>query len=196
MILVWAVVLGVVGALVRYRRQAFSRIAAIPLHSAWLVLLAVALQIPILRSPSGPPEELVLQQGLFLASHLLLLVFVWLNRHIFGIVIVGIGVILNLAAILFNTGYMPITPQTLVRINPGSSIEDWQEGHHYGYSKDIIRNQDDTQLWALSDILILPPPFPQPTAFSMGDLVIAAGIIILLMDIKPGKKNKTIEHPT
>jgi Sec-independent protein translocase protein TatA len=29
-------------------------------------------------------------------------------------------------------------------------------------------------------MLVLPPPFPWPTAFSLGDLLIAAGIIVLL----------------
>jgi len=35
-------------------------------------------------------------------------------------------------------------------------------------------------LWVLSDILVLPPPFPWPAAFSLGDLLIATGIVILL----------------
>jgi hypothetical protein len=181
MILALAVVLGLFADLLRYRQQAFSRIAAIPLRSPWLVLVAVVLQVPLLRAPAGPIQGLRLQQALFLASHLLLLAFVWRNRRLPGILIVGAGVALNLAVILANAGFMPVTPETLARINPGTTVDYWPLGHHHGYSKDVIRLQEDTRLWILSDILVLPPPFPRPTAFSAGDLLIAAGIVLLLV---------------
>ncbi len=181
MILALAVVLGLFVALLRYRQQAFSHIAAIPLHSPWLALAAVVLQLPLLRAPAGPLQGLRLQQALFLASHLLLLAFVWRNRRVPGILVIGAGVFLNLAVILANAGLMPITPETLASINPGTTVEQWPVGTHYGFSKDVIRSQGDTHLWLLSDILVLPPPFPRPMAFSMGDLLIAAGIVLSLV---------------
>ncbi|NIV37679.1 MAG: hypothetical protein GWN58_52170, partial [Anaerolineae bacterium] len=92
----------------------------------------------------------------------------------------GLGVLCNLAVILTNGGFMPITPETLVRINPGSTLDQWTVGFHYGNSKDVILLAQDTFLWVLSDMLVLPPPFPWPTAFSIGDLLIAAGIVVLL----------------
>ncbi len=180
MILALAVVLGFAASLVRYRGRTFSQLAAIPLHSAWLALFALVLQWPLLRVPAGASKQLIVQQALFLLSHLLLLAFVWLNRRLIGIQIVGLGVICNLAAIVVNGGFMPITPETLVQINPGSTAEQWLVGTHYGYSKDVILSQEATRLWALSDILVLPPPFPWPTAFSVGDLFIALGIAGLL----------------
>jgi hypothetical protein len=75
---------------------------------------------------------------------------------------------------------MPITPETLIQINPGTIAEQWRTGIHYGYSKDIILPRGETRLWALSDILVLPYLIPRPTAFSLGDLLIAIGIIVLL----------------
>ena len=180
MILATAVILGLLGSLVRHGRDAFQRVARIPLHSAWLALVAVALQIPLLRAPPGPTQDLGVQRALYLASFLLLLAFVWRNRRIPGILIVGIGVICNLLVILLNGGFMPITPETLVEINPGSTVEQWPVGTHYGYSKDVIELQHATRFWALSDTLVVPPPLPRPTAFSVGDLVIAAGIVVLM----------------
>ncbi len=180
MILALAVVLGLFVSLARYRGRAFRRIAAIPLHWAWLAPLALALQLPLLRSGAGPVEEIRLQQALFLASHLLLLAFVWRNRRSVGILIVGVGVLCNLLVISGNGGFMPIAPETLVRINPGSAVEQWPEDVHYGYSKDVILSRENTWLRALSDTLVLPSPWPWPAAFSAGDLVIASGIIVLL----------------
>jgi hypothetical protein len=180
MILALAVVVGLIVALARHRREAFSRIAAIPLRSVWLAPLAVALQVPLLRTPMGPTQGLGVQQALFLASHLLLLALVWRNRRLAGMLVVGLGVICNLVVIVANGGFMPITPETCAEINPGSSVEQWPEGVHYGYSKDAIRARENTRLGVLADIWVIPPPFPWPTALSVGDLLIAAGIVLLL----------------
>ncbi len=180
MILSLAVILGLIASVIRHRSETASQIASISLRSPWLVLLALALQVPLVRAPFGPTQEVTGAQIAFLVSHLLLLTFVLLNRRILGIQIVGIGVLSNLLAILSNGGFMPIAPQTLVRINPGSALDQWTLGFHYGSSKDIILLAHDTALWVLSDILVLPPPFPWPTAFSLGDLLIAAGIIVTL----------------
>jgi hypothetical protein len=180
MILASAVILGLIASIVRHRSNTLNRIAAIRLYSAWLAPLALALQWPLLRAPAQHTHDLAVQQVLFLLSYLLLLVFVWRNRHLPGIQILGLGVLCNLAVIVANGGLMPITPETLTHINPGSAPEQWLLGTHYRYSKDIILSREASRLWALSDILVLPPPFPRPTAFSVGDLVIAAGIVITL----------------
>ena len=181
MILAWAVILGVIIALIRDGRSAFGRIAGIPLRYLWLVLAAVILQIPLLRSVTGPVSDFRVQQILFLISFVLLLVFIWINRHLNGVLVIGAGVILNLVVILANAGFMPISPETLLRINPGTELSAWQANLHYGGSKDIILGKGDTNLWFLSDIFIIPSPFPFPVAFSVGDIVIAIGIIYLLM---------------
>jgi hypothetical protein len=108
------------------------------------------------------------------------LAFVWYNRQLTGVLIVGVGLLCNLLVIALNGGFMPVTPETLARINPGTLVGAWPEGIHYGYSKDVIRTREATRLWALSDVLVLAPPFPRPTAFSIGDLVIATGIVGLM----------------
>ena len=180
MILATAVALGLAACLARHKSRAFRWIAAIPLRSAWLALLALAIQLPLLRAPAGSVQGFRPQQALLLLSYLLLLLCVWRNRRLGAILIVGVGVACNLTVILANQGFMPISPQTLVRINPATSVQQWPEGTHYGHSKDIILVQEDTLLWPLSDALAIPPPFPWPTAFSAGDLILAAGIVALL----------------
>ncbi len=197
MILAAAVILGVAASLIRHRGRTASQIASIPLRSTWLALLALGLQVPLLRAPSGPTEPLGLQQSLFLLSHLLLLAFVWRNRRLTGIQIVGLGVLCNILVTAANDGFMPVTPETLVRINPGSTWSQWGLGYHYGGSKDIILPRQRTDLWLLSDILILPPLFPWPTAFSVGDVFIAIGIVVLLQGpAKRSQKGTIGTHPS
>jgi hypothetical protein len=188
MILIFAVAVGLAGALLRYRKDALNRIAALPLRSAWILLLAIILQIPLLRAPAVMPHDLRLQQALLLLSYLLLIAFVSLNWRNRGILVVGVGLGLNLLAILSNGGFMPVTAQTLVRINPGSQVQDWTTGVHYPGSKDVIRLPQEIYFWVFSDLLVLPPPFPLPTAFSLGDLVIAAGIIWTLVSLPAAKQ--------
>ena len=180
MILAVSVILGVVASLIRHRGQTASQIASIPLHWIWLALLALALQVPLLLAPSGRTRPLAIQQSLFLLSQLLLLAFVWQNRRLTGIQILGLGVLCNILVTVSNDGFMPVAPETLVRINPGSTLDQWPLGYHYGGSKDIILPRVRTDLWLLSDILVLPPPFPWPTAFSLGDALIGIGIVVLL----------------
>lgn len=186
MILTLAVVLGLGLCLVRHGPGVLSRITGLPLRAAWLAPVALALQIPLLRAPFCPVAEVTLPQVLFLLSHLLLLAFVCRNRRITGVRLVGVGVLCNLLVILANGGFMPITPETLVRINPGASLEQCTIGYHYGFSKDVILVQENTRLWFLSDALVLPAPFPWPTAFSLGDLILGAGIVWLLQGSRAG----------
>jgi hypothetical protein len=181
MILAAAVMVGLAASLLRHRRRTLGRIAASPVRSAWVVLVALALQWPLLRAAARSVQDLRVQQALFLLSYPLLLAFVWRSRRLGAILIVGLGIACNLAVVVANGGWMPITPETLTRINPGSEVEQWPAGTHYSYSKDIILARADTRLWALSDALIAPPPFPWPTAFSVGDLVIAIGVVVLLL---------------
>lgn len=196
MILALAVVLGLGLSLARHGPGVLSRITGLPLHAAWLAPVALALQVPLLRAPFCPVAEVTLPQGLFLLSQLFLLAFVWHNRRLAGIRLVGVGVLCNLLVILANGGFMPISPETLVRINPGASLEQCTIGYHYGFSKDVILVQESTRLWLLSDALVLPAPFPWPTAFSLGDLILGAGIVWLLQGARPGPapSGAALEH--
>lgn len=193
MILALAVALGLAISWVRHGNRTFQRIAALPLRWVWLALVALVLQWPLLRAPKGPVQSVGVQQVLFLLSYPFLLAFVWRNRHMAGIQIVGLGVICNLLVIIVNGGLMPITTETLLQINPGSTLEQWPVGTHYGYSKDIILLRDQVKLWALSDILVAPPWWPYPAAFSVGDVLIAAGIIVLLQGSRSPIESITTE---
>ncbi len=185
MILALAVILGFVVSFARHRSGTFDQIGRVHLQSAWLVMLALAMQWPLLRAPGGSTEQLLVQQALFLLSHGPLLIFVWKNRRLAGVLILGLGIICNLAVVLANGGLMPIAPETLVQINPGSSLGQWEIGLHYAGSKDVILPRQATALWTLSDVLVAPPPFPWPTAFSLGDLIIAVGVVVLLQGPSP-----------
>jgi len=186
MILAIAVVVSFLIGLIRTGGR-LGGLGGVRLRSVELVFIAFALQVPLLRSPAcrveGPFATLSL---LFLLSYPLLLIFVWRNRHLAGTWLLGLGVMLNLLVIVANGGFMPVAPDTLVKLRPDTSSDQWEIGLHRRYSKGIILEKSDTRLWELSDIFVLPPPFPIPAAFSVGDVCIAAGAFLLLQEAMVG----------
>ncbi len=140
-----------------------------------VAVLAFLLQVPLLRG--WWTRDIV--SGLLVLSYLLLLWFSWHNRHLLAVRILGIGILLNFIAVVVNGGLMPVTPETLVRLHPTTTSEDWRPGIVPRGTKDIVIPRAQTRLWFLTDILVIPPPFPWPTALSVGDLFIWAGIVVL-----------------
>ena len=180
MVLVLAVLVSFLIGLIRTRGR-IRGLAKLHLRSTGLVFIALVLQIPLLRSPAGSREgPFPWVSILFLLSYPLLLLFVWRNRHLAGSWMLGLGVMLNLLVIAANGGFMPISPDTLTRLNPGASPDPWETSTHRHHSKGIVLMKAETCFWVLSDILVLPPPFPLPTAFSIGDVFIAGGAFLLL----------------
>lgn len=180
MILVLAVLVSFLIGVIRTRGH-IGGLARLRLRSTGLVFIALALQLPLRRSPAGsvrspfPPPSI-----LFLLSYPLLLIFVWQNRRLAGSWLLGLGVMLNFLVIVANGGFMPISPDTLARLNPGASPDQWETSYHRDRSKGIVLLKSETFFWELSDIFVLPPPFPLPTAYSLGDVFIAGGAFLLL----------------
>ena len=154
------------------------------LQHLWLVFVAfipqfIVVYLPITRRLS--PDWLVV--GFLLASQILLLAFVWLNRRILGMPILLCGVILNLAVMTANGGFMPISPQTASRLVSEDRLKIIQTGSRFS-TKDVLLRPENTHFEWLADRFLLPTWFPYQAAFSLGDVFIALGIFYLLA--KPG----------
>jgi hypothetical protein len=159
-----------------------GRLANLPLRAPWLALLGFGLQIFIIYSPTE------MAQGLFgirtltlIGSYAILLAFVWINRRLAGMLVIGLGLALNLTVMLANGGYMPITPDAVKAIRPDYQLESVEMGARLKDTKDILLPREETNLWFLADIFVLPPPFPIPSVFSPGDVVLAIGAFILIL---------------
>jgi hypothetical protein len=112
-------------------------------------------------------------------SQLTLLVFAWLNRHLAGMLILSIGLILNTVAMIANGGFMPINPDTAERIVGKERISTFELGSRIGY-KDILLHQNETRLEVLADRFLPPARFSYQVAFSLGDVFIALGAFWIL----------------
>jgi len=147
-----------------------------PLRYLWLVVVgflpqAVIFYIPSTRS--GIPDWVV--GASLIISQVLLLAFCWLNRQVAGIWILACGLVLNLAVVAANGGFMPISPQTASHLLPATDLAKVQIGSRFGTGKDILLLPQNTRLVWLSDRFLSPAWSPYQVAFSPGDVLIAAG---------------------
>jgi hypothetical protein len=158
------------------------------LQHLWLVFVAfipqfIVVFLPITRRLFS--DWLVV--GFLLASQIILLAFVWLNRRILGMPILLCGVVLNLVVMTANGGFMPISPQTASRLVSEDRLMNTQTGSRFS-TKDVLLRPENTRFEWLADRFLLPTWFPYQAAFSLGDGFIALGIFYLLA--KPGSSTE------
>jgi len=107
------------------------------------------------------------------------LAFVWLNRRIPGMIILMAGLALNLLVISANGGWMPISPQTASQLPGGRPSGEYETRMRVG-QKDVLIVPESTRLELLSDRYLVPDWLGYRAAFSLGDVLVAAGAFWLL----------------
>jgi len=149
----------------------------------WLAPLAFLMQAYLIFFPAERAGDVLSPRSLLLvASHVLLFVVIWQNRHLSGIKVIGLGLLLNSLVMIVNGGFMPITPETLVQIGYDGNASQLETGYIVGRTKNVVAEPGEASLWFLSDVMVIPRPFPIPTALSLGDLLIVLGVFFFLRE--------------
>ena len=117
---------------------------------------------------AGPP--------LHILSYVLLLIVIWYNRPIKGFPLIGVGIFLNFVVILANGGHMPVWVEGVIQAKLEGIIPLLQSKTYVLHSA----LTEQTRLKFLADIIVLPPPYPRPKVLSPGDIIMAAGLFILI----------------
>ncbi|HEX9774261.1 MAG TPA: DUF5317 domain-containing protein [Actinomycetota bacterium] len=150
----------------RIRNINSSRVRWLPV--AWsAALLQIAAQFL-------PRSWSVAAFAFIVASYFVLFAFAGKNFRVTGMAFVALGAALNFAVILANQG-MPVSQDAAVR----AGIPADQTHQLVVRGKHFITTDDDVLLRPLSDII----PFRHPHVVSIGDLVIWAGLILLIQDL-------------
>lgn len=161
----------------RWHRQPYQ---APELRSTWLVLVGF---VPQLLVAYLPTLDRILPKWLaavsLLASMLVFLVFVWINRRLPGMPILMVGLLLNLIVMAVNGGWMPISPEVASQVLGENVQKHVALGSRFG-QKDIMLPLQDMHLGFLSDRFLLPAWSPYQVAFSAGDILIAVGAFWLM----------------
>lgn len=167
MVLLVGVVLGLLVGLGQAGRNRV-RYEAPVLYHLWLAPTAFLFQVG--EQSLGIP---------LIASQLLFLGFIFVNRAHWGMKILLVGAVLNFTVMAANGGFMPINYETAGRLLPQTDVLEIPAGTLFG-AKDILLPPEATRFEWLADRLLPPAWFPYPFAFSLGDVFIAAGAFWLL----------------
>lgn len=146
-----------------------SNLGRLETRRLWLVFAAVGIQV--IAFPSGlpwtTPDSVAI--GLWLFSYGLLIAVAYFNRTIPGVAVMTAGLFSNLIAIVANGGHMPVLPSALAAT-----------GHDYDVHNNSIQLADAHLSW-LIDRWGAPAWVPLANVYSVGDLLIAAGLAIAVI---------------
>jgi hypothetical protein len=167
MFILYAVVIGIaLGLLLRGRLEG---IADIEFRWAPLILGGLLVQIVLFSDPVAERVG-VLGPSIYVLSSLAVLVGVLRNLYVPGMVVVALGAASNQLAIVANGGFMPAGADALAAQERAAS-------GLYSNSAAIA----NPAFPYLTDIFAMPTWMPFSNIFSVGDLLIGIGVVIVLV---------------
>jgi uncharacterized protein DUF5317 len=168
MVLALAVLVGL--GLGRLLGGRVSALASLPILAPWLFYAAVGVQI--VGYPSGILPWSIgdsVATGLWLLSYVLLIAAVVVNARLPGAAIVGLGMLSNLAAVVSNGGHMPARASAL------RAAGVLYRGVH---NNSAVASHPNLP-W-LIDRWPVPAFVPMGNVYSVGDVLIAVGAVVLV----------------
>jgi hypothetical protein len=146
-----------------------DRLEKLRFRWAWLAVAGLAVQVVLF---SGLLDD-VITGGLggivYVASTAAVLIAVLRNVRVPGMPLIALGAVANLAPIIANGGVMPTTLAAM----EAAGLPPTE-----GFSNSAVL--EDPALAPLTDIYALPPWMPFHNVFSLGDVLIAAGIVVVI----------------
>ena len=130
---------------------------------AWLAVAGLMVQVALFSDPLGSLAGDA-RQAIYVASNLAVLAAVLRNVAVPGVPLIASGAGCNLVAILANEGAMPADPVALTAAGIDPS----------GLTNSVVTG--DPALRLLTDIFAMPGWLPFGNVFSVGDLLIGAGV--------------------
>jgi hypothetical protein len=162
MFILYAVLIGtVVGALLRGDPR---RLAGVSLKWAPLIFGGLLVQVVLFTDPVGSRVG-ALGPPLYVLSTLVVFAAVVRNYRIIGVPIVIVGALCNLVAIVANGGYMPAAAAAVASLGGFPPV---------AYSNSSFGGP--VAFGLLTDIFALPRWLPLTNVFSIGDVLIGAGV--------------------
>jgi hypothetical protein len=177
----YAIVTGLIVG--RIAGGSLAGLAALRIRWGPLILAGLVVQLvlfsPILETKIGDlgPWVYVLSTGAVLTA-------VLRNWRIAGLPIVALGALSNAVAILANGGYMPASAAALASLGGTAPTV---------YSNSAVVTHP--ALEPLTDIFALPRALPFANVFSVGDILIALGVVVVLVFAMRARASRPPELP-
>ena len=133
-----------------------------------LMMLGLIVQLTLF-SDAAAERVGDLGPALYVGSTILVVIAVIRNLAIPGLPLVATGAASNLAAIVANGGYMPASPAAMAALGKDAPTI-------YSNSSVVA----EPALAPLTDIFALPPWLPFSNIFSIGDVIIGVGVVVVI----------------
>jgi hypothetical protein len=161
----------------------FSRFAQVKVRCAWPIMAALAVQILITSvvSDAAPKPVLV---GLHLATYAVAGVAIWANRALPGLVVIGVGALLNAVTITLNGGTLPASARALAEAGFPVDTKDFENSGVLAHP---------VLPW-LGDIVATPSWLPFRNVISIGDVVLLLGAAILIHGVTRSIPARALER--
>jgi hypothetical protein len=151
----------------------------LPLAGAWLLGTSMGIQVlTISVVPDGPDA---LYRILHLGSYGLVGLFIWWNRWIPWLWLAALGGASNAAAIAVNGGVMPASASALRSVGRAAETGFVNSGA-----------VPHPRLLVLGDVFATPSWMPLANVFSIGDLVLVTGFVLLVASASRRPTERTI----
>jgi len=164
--MVYFVLTGIVLAL--FRRRNPLTILMVELKVPFLMIACLIIQLVL--------AYFALQKGLYYpvilnTTFVLMLLCLFLNRHLQGVKWIFLGTLLNTLALILHNGFMPVS-ETALKITG-------LEGNFEGDSRH--RSMGSTHFWWLGDWIPFITPVGTNYVMSLGDIFVGVGIILFIV---------------
>ena len=146
-----------------------DRLGSLRFDWAWLAVAGLIAQILLFSPLASAIVDAAVGAAIYVASTAAVLVAVLRNVSVPGMPLVWLGAASNLAAVLANGGVMPTTADALATagLEPVTGLS----------NSAVLANP---ALAPLTDVFALPSWFPLANVFSIGDVLIAVGIVVVI----------------
>ncbi len=141
-----------------------SALATVQLRKVWLLPTALALQVLVISVVPHWPHTLL--SGVHVATYGLAVAFVYANRHVPGVLLIGAGGVCNGVAIALNGGTLPASASALGRAGKQMDPNEFA-------NSGVLT---DPHLPWLGDQFAIPAGLPLANVFSIGDVLIVLGV--------------------
>ncbi|HTU98276.1 MAG TPA: DUF5317 domain-containing protein [Solirubrobacteraceae bacterium] len=157
-----------------------GNLASIRVRGTWVPVVALAVQVLI--TTVAPDGHVTLHKAAHIATYVLIGVFLWSNRRMPGVKVIGLGAFLNALVITVNGGQMA-----------ASRMAERLAGLHLPPGFENSAPLAHPHLLWFGDIIPWPGPFPN--VLSVGDILIYAGTLILLHRVCRRPAGATPQRP-
>jgi hypothetical protein len=163
----------------------FRRLTGLRVHQGWTIGAALGAQVVLLAALRSAPAWQT--DTIHVATYLVAGGFVWRNRHLKGLAVAALGGLSNFAAISANGGVMPASPSALRAAGKVLDLTEFTNSGPMAHPK----------LLFLGDVIPFPYPHALANVFSVGDILLVAGIVVVVhQTCGSSLRRRTLRRPT